>query len=225
MSQSISFFKQYWFSIGLALIVSLSVVKRFEVCSLHTHSKTMLTKPAPVAVNAKLVAAKTPILPIPVKETTTDPQPSYNSLQFTKAEQQAHRDFILRFTKVAKDEMAKYSIPASIILAHALIESNGKTGKDNTNNNFFNLPCTDAPSTKVCSRKYKTAWFSFRDHSKYITTGKFKYLPRIPISNLEEWAKGLQVIGHPNQQGYNERLLDIVKLYELDLLDGTSEKA
>ncbi len=221
MSQSIYFFTRYWFSIGLVLVISLSVSKRVEYSKGYKTDLKSAKSPT-IAKHAKLVAVKTSILPNQIKEPVI--KSPNRRMEFTIQEQKNHSKFIQRFSKVAVEEMEIYGIPASIILAHALLESNGKTGKDNTGNNFFNLPCKNRSSSKICYQKYETAWLSFRGHSKYLTTGKFKYLSRIPKSNLENWTKSIQAIAYPNQIDYNLQLLDIIQLYQLDLLDVTSKK-
>ncbi|MEZ4988463.1 MAG: glucosaminidase domain-containing protein [Saprospiraceae bacterium] len=87
--------------------------------------------------------------------------------------------FVQRFQHVAQSEQEKFGIPASIILAHALLQSNaGTLPVASVGYNYFALPCTSDwedqtqdGSSSECLRKYNNAWLSFRDHSLFLTTG------------------------------------------------------
>jgi len=217
MKRATSIFTQYWFSIGIFVILSLSFTKRSDF-------PVVISKPVKLLPLKDLANNVGPNKP--VNKLLHVPQATFavsKSKQPVFIENETHIDFIQRFTNVAINEMEKYDIPASIILAHALVESNGVTGHQNRGHNFFNIPCMDTGNSG-CVKQYKTAWLSFRDHSNYLTTGSFKYLTRIPRHNLTEWARGIQAISYPNQPDYASQILDIIKWYELSTLD-TNKKS
>ncbi|MEM7104222.1 MAG: glucosaminidase domain-containing protein [Bacteroidota bacterium] len=134
--------------------------------------------------------------------------------------------FVKRFGDVAKNEMKKYKVPASIILAQALIGSHaGVNQVAKSGNNFFNLKCSgnwEGPTISysgVCYRKYETAWFSFRDHSVFITSGQFRHLTNLDSKDYVRWAKGLELAGFNSSSGYSETLISTIKTLNLDRFD------
>jgi|GEM_PF-5811311 len=226
MNRFISILMHNWFSFGIIVILCLSFAKRTDVTTtayLNTNSFATSKTVKPIQINqvnktiaANQLASVTP--PLPKAESITETN------SFLAEKETIHQQFIQRFSKVAVAEMEQFGIPASITLAHALLESNGQLGKHNTRNNFFNIPCQSKTQQDHCVKQYKTAWFSFRDHSKYLTTGKYKYLTRIQATNHREWAKGIQSIGYPNQPDYDNQLLDIIEMYDLSALDRKNKK-
>lgn len=160
-----------------------------------------------------------------VKETTAAPEIKPANELMT-VEERSHYKFVNRFSKVAVNEMHKYGIPASIILAQGLLSSRGgQSEAAKRSNNFFQLPCTDnwnkgkKNSAGKCQRTYKTAWQSFRDHSTYITSGQYKYLNRFPKTNYHEWSKGLQRIGYLDTPDYGQQLVFLIEKYGLSKFD------
>jgi len=225
MRRLASFFTQNWFSLSIVTLISLSLVKKYDLQEAPLEFRNTTIVQSAVQTNT-IVANSTPINSSarqqPTLVSNVNPVAKTKLVEPISAiENQAHKKFIRRFSKVAINEMEKYGIPASITLAHALVESDGLTENHDQGNNFFNTPCYK----KDCSQDYKTAWLSFRAHSIHLTTGPYKYLQRIPVSNLSEWAKSIQSIGYSNQPTYDERLLDIIDLYQLNKLDVMSEKA
>ncbi len=102
------------------------------------------------------------------------------------------RNYIKRFSEVARSEMRKYGIPASITLAQGLIESNaGDSRLSNENNNHFGIKCFSKKCKKRhCSnftddshkdffRIYGTAWESYRAHSIILGGKRYKHLKKL----------------------------------------------
>lgn len=135
--------------------------------------------------------------------------------------------YLKRFKDVAVGERKKYGIPSSIIVANALRQSfAGKRELTMKSNNHFAIPCTlDWSGTgdnygKTCYRHYENAWLSFRDHSIFITSGKFSKLHNLGDTNYKAWAEGLQNLGYPSGGGkLAEELIKIIETYGLDKLD------
>lgn len=116
-------------------------------------------------------------------------------------EKSTERDYLRRFCQVAANERRKYGIPASVILANALRQS--KAGNSDMTvhlNNHSGLPCTFDCSEKGNNhfRQYQNAWESFRDHSLFITSGKFSELKKYAENDYKNWALGLQRLGYPS---------------------------
>ncbi len=139
--------------------------------------------------------------------------------------------YIRRFMKVAQKEHEKFGIPASIKLAQAILESSAGTSQLATKtNNHFGIKCFSKTCRKGhCAnfgddthkdffRKYKTAWESWRGHSEFLVSGKYKVLLEHG-DDYEAWAKGLKSLGYATAANYDDRLVDLIEkfhLYELD---------
>ncbi len=135
--------------------------------------------------------------------------------------------FLKRFADVAITERRKFGIPTSIILAAALRHSYAGT-RDATQKslNHFALPCTKdwrGAGVKIgatCFRQYESAWASFRDHSVFISSGKFASLRSLGSTNYKAWAQALEANGYPaggNQLA--EDLVNIIEQFQLHELD------
>jgi len=139
--------------------------------------------------------------------------------------------YIERFSKVAQTEMDKFGIPASIKLAQGLLESsNGKSRLAAENYNHFGLKCFSKSCKKGhCSnhsddshkdffRKYKSAWESYRDHSKFLSGARYKHLKDYG-NDYKKWAKGLKKAGYATDSKYAKKLISIIELYQLYRFD------
>lgn len=134
--------------------------------------------------------------------------------------------YIRRFSHVAQAEQVKFGIPASIILANSLYQSQaGQKEFSKKGNNHFGLPCTEdwlgesGQYQTECLRHYENAWTSFRDHSFFITTGRFASLTKLKNKSYKTWAKNLEKSGFRNQPGLADELIRIIQKYQLDRLD------
>ncbi len=142
------------------------------------------------------------------------------------------QNYIKRFAEVARSEMRKYGIPASITLAQGLIESNaGESRLSKENNNHFGMKCfskkckkghcanfTD-DSHKDFFRKYETAWESYRAHSILLGGDRYKHLKDLEKADYKGWAIGLKKAGYATDKRYAEKLIHIIEemqLYQFD---------
>lgn len=139
--------------------------------------------------------------------------------------------YVKRFSSVAKSEMKKFGIPASITLAQGLIESNaGESKLAQQNNNHFGMKCFSKKCSKGhCSnftddshkdffRKYKSAWESYRSHSNMLMGKRYKNL-RKHGKDYKAWAYGLKKAGYATDKRYAQKLIHIIeelKLYQYD---------
>jgi flagellum-specific peptidoglycan hydrolase FlgJ len=146
--------------------------------------------------------------------------------EFAKVDEADKQAFMKRFAHVAIGEKDKFGIPASIILANGLLQSySGQRDLARAGNNFFALPCTADWQGKTanyqggCYRHYENAWTSFRDHSLFITTGKYAPLLNIAVDDYKGWARGLEKAGfseEPNLAANLIRIIESYRLYEVD---------
>ena len=134
--------------------------------------------------------------------------------------------YLRRFSEVAISERKKYGIPSSIILASALLHSTaGENSLAQSGNNHFKLSCNDdwyeesGNYDGECYRHYKNAWSSFRDHSKYLTNGRFVKLRDLGSTGYEAWAKAMDDMQYSREKQLEEKLREIIHTYELYFLD------
>ena len=140
--------------------------------------------------------------------------------------------YIRRFKDIAITEMEKYGIPASVKMAQGLLESNAGSSRLATkNNNHFGIKCFSKSCGKGhCSnfhddhhkdffRIYKSAWESWRSHSKMIANGRYKPLLKHGSTNYKAWAKDLKKLGYATDSRYTEKLIRTIEKYQLYHLD------
>ncbi len=134
--------------------------------------------------------------------------------------------YIKRFAHVAISERKKYGIPSSIIMANALFHSfAGKRDMAQSGNNHFAIPCTNdwngpkGSYTGMCYRHYENAWTSFRDHSLYVTSGKYSKLKQLSSTDYKSWAKHLEAESFSEFNKLEAHLLDLIDKYDLSQLD------
>ena len=135
-------------------------------------------------------------------------------------------DYIASFGDIAKEEMRKYKIPASITLAQGILESSSGRGRLAVEaNNHFGIKCHDWTGDKIyhdddasqeCFRKYKHAKQSFEDHSTFLT-GRSRYanLFKLDVDDYEAWAKGLRAAGYATDKKYPEKLISLIERFQL----------
>lgn len=143
-----------------------------------------------------------------------------------QVDQSVQEAYLERFAHVAKSEQEKFRIPASIILANALLHSQSGLNNLSTDyNNHFSIPCGEyweggtGSSEGTCYRIYESAWMSFRNHSQYITSGKFADLTKLDPTDYEGWARGLSKRNFSEDRNLANHLIQIIKHYNLNDLD------
>jgi flagellum-specific peptidoglycan hydrolase FlgJ len=141
------------------------------------------------------------------------------------------KDYILKYDYVAKNNMKKYGIPASIILAQGILESGAGRGTLCVNaNNHFGIKCHndwtgekvyhDDDSEQECFRKYKYAAESFDDHSEFLTSrGRYAALFKLEKDDYKAWAKGLRAAGYATDPKYPEKLIGLIERFDLAKYD------
>jgi flagellum-specific peptidoglycan hydrolase FlgJ len=139
------------------------------------------------------------------------------------------REYIERFAPVAVAEMRKFGVPASVILAQGLLESNAGDSKlaRATNNHFaikcFSNKCKMGHCTNVTDHshkdffvRYDNVWSSYRAHSTFLKKSRrFAHLFRLESTDHQGWARGLANAGYTTDKRYAEKLLALI--YNLDL--------
>lgn len=139
--------------------------------------------------------------------------------------------YIQTYKGIAIEQMKKNGVPASIIMAQALLESGNGNGRLAVEaNNHFGIKChkdwtgatirhdDDAP--QECFRKYNDPKQSFEDHSAYLKANKrYAFLFELSSTDYKGWAYGLKKAGYATNPKYAELLIKQIEDNQLYLLD------
>jgi flagellum-specific peptidoglycan hydrolase FlgJ len=139
--------------------------------------------------------------------------------------------YIEKYKVVAKDNMVRTGIPASVTLGQAILESGAGTGPLSVQaNNHFGIKChkewtgpsityTDDEENE-CFRKYQDPSESFRDHSFFLTSRpRYEPLFQLDKDDYKEWARGLKAAGYATDPRYPDKLIGLIEKYQLNKFD------
>lgn len=150
---------------------------------------------------------------------------------------QAHMErcsiFVKRFSPVAIAEMRRYGVPASLLLAQALLASDaGDNPICRETNNFFLRSCQPAACTVehfadlestdqvILVDEYPNLWGSFRAQSIFLKhTAPFSDLFQVDKNDYRTWAKGLESGGYSMDAEYGKKLIAIIQGLQLEHFD------
>lgn len=225
-SGGLDFFKKHWFKLGLVAALLFFIFKHDLIKTGRSASENAEKTPKTgnkLTITSDKNAEDTPLSM--VGSLTTDGNKGV--VEMPVIDEDAKRAYLKRFAQVAVSERRKYGIPSSVILANALRQSfAGKRDATAQLNNHFGLPCTfdwSGTSAKIggeCFRQYENAWVSFRDHSVFVTSGKFSALRKLNNTDYKGWALGLQRMGYPSgNDNLASELVGIIEQYGLQQLD------
>ena len=135
--------------------------------------------------------------------------------------------YVNTYKALAMSEMQRSGIPAAIILAQGLHESQaGTSDLCKASNNHFGIKCRDDwkggvvyhddDARQECFRSYATAADSYRDHSEFLLhSSRYAFLFNLSPSDYEGWAYGLKKAGYATNVKYPQILIRLVKDYHL----------
>lgn len=140
------------------------------------------------------------------------------------------KQYIEQWSDVAVQNMKKYGIPASIILAQGILESgSGNSTLAQKGNNHFGIKCHDWKGKKIyhdddkkgeCFRKYTSASESYRDHAIFLSGGRrYAFLFDLKVTDYKGWAKGLKKAGYATNPKYPALLIKIIEEEQLHEFD------
>jgi len=140
-------------------------------------------------------------------------------------------NYIRKFSGIARQEMYKYGVPASISLAQGLVESRAGTSKLAVgNNNHFGMKCFSKNCKKGhCSNytddthkdfflKFSNPEQSWHAHSKLLTGPRYAKLKKYG-RDYRRWAQGLKSAGYATDNTYDKKLIGIIERYDLHQFD------
>jgi flagellum-specific peptidoglycan hydrolase FlgJ len=136
---------------------------------------------------------------------------------------QTQQQYLKRFAKVARAEMQKYKVPASVILGLAIWNSRYGTREIATQlNNHFGVNCPQletAPPENLCFQDYENAWASFRAQSLLLREAPFSDMVELAKNDYQLWAAGLERLGYQSNHYTAEALIQIIQKHGLERLD------
>src|SRR5260221_1608186 len=135
--------------------------------------------------------------------------------------------YVNTYKVIAMAEMQRSGIPASIILAQGLHESEAGTSElVKQSNNHFGIKCKDDWKGQVvyhdddsrheCFRSYAAAADSYKDHSDFLRrSNRYAFLFDMDPTDYEGWAYGLKKAGYATNIRYSQILIKLIKDYNL----------
>lgn len=140
-------------------------------------------------------------------------------------------DYIAKYSKIARSEMQRTGVPASITLAQGLLESGAGTSTlARKANNHFGIKCGKSWTGKTiahdddakgeCFRVYDNPTESYRDHSNFLRySDRYKFLFDYRKTDYKSWAYGLKKAGYATDPKYATKLIEIVEAFNLSRFD------
>jgi LysM repeat protein len=140
-------------------------------------------------------------------------------------------DYIKNYGDLAASEMRRTGVPASIILAQGMLESDyGRSSLARLGNNHFGIKCHNDWNGQTirqhddkrneCFRKYRRPEDSFYDHSDFLkSSSRYSFLFDIDPLDYKAWARGLKRAGYATDPNYANLLIRKIeenKLYDYD---------
>ncbi|WOC39310.1 glucosaminidase domain-containing protein [Polaribacter sp. HL-MS24] len=144
--------------------------------------------------------------------------------------------YIRKYAPIAVHEMHTSKIPASITLAQGILESgSGKSLLARKSNNHFGIKCHknwkgervyhDDDEKGECFRKYTYVESSYKDHSAFLTQRRrYAFLFDYGTKDYKKWAKGLRKAGYATDKKYPQKLLKLIKTYQLFEFDSFKKR-
>lgn len=191
-------------------------------------------KPTSTASSGIIRTTKSPVLPKTPAQAEPKNSPKTETLEATTKVQVTSvlvQEYIQKYKEIAKADMVKYGIPASITLGQGILESGAGTGPLSVQaNNHFGIKCHkewtgesikyDDDAEAECFRKYNNPEESYRDHSLFLTSRpRYAALFQLPINDYKSWAKGLKEAGYATDPNYPTKLYLLIERYNLQEFD------
>jgi flagellum-specific peptidoglycan hydrolase FlgJ len=231
------YLQRNWFKIGVIIILAFVVFKKDLSFRIHLNnpSPTEKGQQPPQPVQHSVTESSEKFTDNTSKATgsnglndterfdfstgTSSRKPGLAIDKLKRLDKQKVQKYITRFTHVAENEQEKFGVPASIILANALLQSLAGTNDwaSNVYNNQFGLTCTSdwQGSRKEfdgrCMRQYENAWMSFRDHSFFLTTGPNAHLKQLGKADYKSWAQAIEKMNLYQEPKLADQLIQVIE--------------
>ncbi len=136
-------------------------------------------------------------------------------------------EYIEQYKDIAIREMKRMGVPAAIILAQGILETeNGNSDLVKRSNNHFGIKCKetwtgervyhDDDARGECFRAYENAEDSYRDHSNYLKgSNRYAFLFKLDPTDYKGWAYGIKRAGYATNPRYPQILIKNIEQYNL----------
>lgn len=137
------------------------------------------------------------------------------------------QNYINAYKDLAVSEMQRSGIPAAIILAQGIHETEAGTSElVRKSNNHFGIKCKDTWTGAVvyhdddrrgeCFRSYDKPEDSYRDHSDFLRASqRYAFLFKLDPQDYAAWAYGLRKAGYATNIHYAQILIKLIEDYNL----------
>jgi LysM repeat protein len=137
-------------------------------------------------------------------------------------------NYINTYKDIAVDEMQRSGVPASIILAQGIHETEAGTSElVKKSNNHFGIKCKatwtgsvvyhDDDERGECFRSYEKPEDSYKDHSDFLKASpRYSFLFKIDPTDYQSWAYGLKKAGYATNIHYPQILIKLIEDYNLE---------
>lgn len=144
------------------------------------------------------------------------------------AQRMTPQEYIDHYKPVAIAEMKRSGVPAAIILAQGILESDcGNSDLVQRSNNHFGIKCKsnwtgpsvshDDDARGECFRAYEHAEGSYRDHSDFLKfSPRYASLFDLDPHDYAGWAHGLKKAGYATNPQYAHLLIRNIERYNLN---------
>jgi len=145
-----------------------------------------------------------------------------------------NQEYATQYAEYAMEQMRRYGIPASVILAQGILESsNGQSELAVKRNAHFGIKCTpewlrnggtylvytdDKPNEKFCT--YASVKDSYEHHAAFLKENvRYKDCFELSSDDYKGWCAGLQKAGYASGNQYAASLQQIIERNGLDKYD------
>lgn len=150
----------------------------------------------------------------------------------TMASRMTVEQYCAKYADLARAQMRKYKVPASITLAQGILESGyGSSYLAVVANNHFGIKAysrdwkgptvlcdDDADNEPFC--KFSSVEEGYEYHSTFLKyNSRYAPLFKLDIRDYENWAKGLKACGYATNPKYASLLIDLIESNHLDVYD------
>lgn len=195
-----------WLRLGLVAVVIFMLTQKDIRFSIHLKSPLAMFRGEdnPTAPTTDQFGV---LQTMPAGQVTVERTPAFDFDQLDDATVEA---YINRFAVVARTEMNKFNVPASVKLAQAIYESRaGQAMAAQRANNHFGGP--------MAGKDYDSAWANWRQHSLLLRR-QWPHLLELG-NDHDRWTEGLQAAGYNKDPRYAADLQKIIKRYRLHQYD------
>lgn len=142
--------------------------------------------------------------------------------------------YIIKYEQLAIGGMKQSGIPASILLAQAILHSQHGTSKLSTvKNNHFDVQCgnnwivnsdsfiqLNVEELATCFRAYLSAEDCYEDYISIIMESPgCRFLFQYSYSDYKSWSSGIEKALYPHDTKYAATLVKVIEKYELQRYD------